>query len=236
MVREHIQKNIPLHPILGMVRIIIKPVAPHVQVVRITRTRALHRPVHVFHAHLGMVRPPPAQPKKAIAIPRAARHVRRRDVHRDIHARINHRLRPVRNTMVVRAVLPTAHVKLQPKRVIHHVRPYQTHHQHNPVPVRAVLQMVHVHTMDQHKPVMVNIPIRHANPPVNRVRDVRHGEHVAVAQSVLHVMRGIICPTGHVNSANLDTIVPGITIAPHAHRAMVRPPPAQPKKAIAIPL
>ena len=188
------------------------------------------------HVHRAMVRLPPAQPKKAIAIHRAARRVRRRDVHRDIHVRINHRLRPVRNTMVVRAVPPPAHVKLQPKRVIHCAVLYRIQRPPNPVPVRAVLQMAHAHTVGQHKPVMANIPIRRANPPGQRVRDVRHGEHVAEAQSVSHVMRGIICPTGHVNSANLDTIVLEITIAHHVHRDTVHPPPVQPKKAIAIPL
>ena len=96
--------------------------------------------------------------------------------------------------------------------------------------------MVHVHTVGQNKPVMVNIRIRHANPPVHRVRDVRHGEHVVVAQSVSHVMRGIICPTGYVNSAHPVISAPVIIIAQRVQQAMVRPPPAQPNKAIAIPL
>ena len=143
-----------------------------------------------------MVRPPVGPMRRVIAIRHAARRVHRRDVHRDTHARINHRQNQVRNTMVVRAVPPPAHVKLQPKRVIHCAVLYRIQRPPNPVPVHAVLQMVHVHTVGQHKPVMVNIPIRHANPPGQRVQDVLHGEHVEVAQSVSHVMRGIICPTG----------------------------------------
>ena len=69
---------------------------------------------------------------------------------------------------------------------------------------------------------MVNIPIRHANPPGQRVRDVRHGEHVAAAQSVSHVMRGIICPTGHVNSVNQDITVRATMAVTAVHRDTVR--------------
>ena len=100
--------------------------------------------------------------------------------------------------------------------------------------------MVHVHTAVQPVHIPINVPAIIPAAAVHlrktHVRDVRHGEHVTAAQSVLHVMRGTICPTGHVNSVNPDIIAPGITVAKRVHQAMVRPPPAQPNTAIAIPL
>ena len=73
-------------------------------------------------------------------------------------------------------------------------------HGHIPTHAAVIIPVVAVHLRVRH--VRAVIPGR-----------VPAQAHVQAEQSVSHVMRGIICPTGHVNSAKLDTIVPGTTIA-----------------------
>ena len=76
--------------------------------------------------------------------------------------------------------------------VIQTVPLYQTHRQPRTVNVRAKLTMDHVHTVAQHKHVMVTIRLAVVPRRGQRVLAARHGVNVPAEQSALHAILGII--------------------------------------------